>query len=96
MDKLLEERGTAMVKLVYDYLVKFITNNGYSPSVREIGKGVNISSTSIIYHYLYVLEKMGKIRMQPKKTRSISLVGYKFVKDEADKKSNTDCFIKVR
>lgn len=96
MDDVLYERGTVTRKLIYDYLVKFITNNGYSPSVREIGKGVNISSTSIIYHYLYVLEKMGKIRMQPKKTRNISLVGYKFVKDETDKKSNADCFIKVR
>lgn len=96
MEDVMYKRGTATRKRIYDYLVKFITNNGYSPSVREIAKGVEISSTSTIYYHLYILEKMGKIRMQPKKTRSISLVGYKFVKDEADKKSNADCFIKVR
>lgn len=67
MDKLLEERGTATRKQIYAYLVEFITNNGYSPSVREIAKGVDISSTSTIYYHMYILEKMGKIRMQPKK-----------------------------
>lgn len=96
MEDILYKRGTATRKQIYEYLVKFITSNGYSPSVREIAKGVNISSTSTIFHHLYILERMGKIRMHPRQTRSISLVGYKFVKDESDKKSNADCFIKVR
>ena len=66
---------------VYQFIVDFITNNGYSPSVREISKGTGIKSTSSVYDYLLVLKKIGKINMEENKSRTISLTGYKFVKD---------------
>lgn len=39
MDKGLEKQGIKSRQRVYDFLVDFITNNGYAPSVREICDG---------------------------------------------------------
>ena len=74
------EQGKGNRKNVYDFIVKFITKNGYAPSVREICDGTDLKSTSSVYNHLMVLERMGKIHMKANKTRAISLVGYDFVK----------------
>lgn len=80
MDKELEKQRIKSRQRVYDFLVDFITKNGYAPSVREICNGTELSSTSTVYHHLSVLERMGKIHIKPNQTRAISLVGYEFVK----------------
>lgn len=82
MDKDLENKGVISRRRVYDFIVDFITKNGYSPSIREICEGTKLSSTSSVYAHLEMLETMGKIHMKKGKTRTISLVGYKFVKIE--------------
>lgn len=76
------EQGKENRKNVYDFIVKFITNNGYSPSMREIGDGVGLKSTATVYNHLLILEKLGMIHMEQGKTRTISLVGYKLVKEK--------------
>jgi len=78
----LYQKGIASRKKIYDFLVRFITENGYAPTVREICKGTELHSTSTVYHHLYTMERMGKIKMQKGKTRAISLTDYKFVKVE--------------
>lgn len=40
-------RGTGRER-VYNFVVDFITKNGYSPSVREISIGANLKSTSSV------------------------------------------------
>ncbi len=80
MDKRTEEQGIESRRKIYDFLIEFITKNGYSPSIREICSGTNIKSTSTVHHHLLVLEKMGLIRTKMNKSRTISVVGYKFVK----------------
>ncbi|MFP3854881.1 MAG: repressor LexA, partial [Anaerolineales bacterium] len=35
-----------------DFIVAFTEENGYPPSIREIGKAVNISSTSVVNYNL--------------------------------------------
>jgi SOS-response transcriptional repressor LexA len=68
--------------LVYNFIVNYITTNGYSPSYREITKGCHISSVSEIIRYLNKLQSMGKIKMKDNTPRAIRIVGYKFVKVE--------------
>ena len=80
MDKRTETQGIETRKKIYDFIIAFITKNGYSPSIREICSGTNIKSTSTVYRQLLVLEKMGMIRTKMSKSRTISVVGYKFVK----------------
>ena len=47
---------------VYNFIVEFIKNNGYAPSVREICVGTNLSSTSSVYTHLLKLEDGRLIR----------------------------------
>lgn len=71
-----------MKERVYGFIVDFIKNNGFPPSVREIGAGCGLKSTSTVYDYLEMLEMMGKIEVKRKTTRGIRLVGYEFIKVE--------------
>ena len=72
-------RGTGRER-VYNFIVEFIKNNGYAPSVREICTGTDLSSTSSVYMHLLKLEDEGKIQVKRKSTRAIKLVGYEFIK----------------
>ncbi len=67
---------------VYNFILEFIKENGYSPSVKEIGTGTKLSSTSSVYYHLLKLKMMGKIDMKENTPRTISVTGYKFVKAE--------------
>lgn len=75
------ERGNGRER-VYNFIVEFIKKNGYSPSVREICVGTDLSSTASVYMYLLKLEDEGKIQMKKKSTRVIKVIGYEFVKME--------------
>lgn len=71
-----------MKQKVYDYLVEYIKENGYAPSVREICEGVGLKSTSSVYSHLSTLKKEGKIKMRGNSPRAIHVIGYEFVKKE--------------
>lgn len=80
MNNKFQNEGIETRRKIYDFLVKFITENGYSPSIREICIGTGYNSTSTIYKQLMTLEMMGKIHTKERKSRTISLVGFQFVK----------------
>ena len=80
MENKFQNEGIETRRKIYDFLVKFITENGYSPSIREICEGTGLHSTSTIYKQLMTLEMMGKIHTKERKSRTISLVGFQFVK----------------
>lgn len=80
MENKFQNEGIETRRKIYDFLVKFITENGYSPSIREICEGTGLRSTSTIYNHLMTLEMMGKIHTKEHKSRTISLVGFHFVK----------------
>lgn len=65
---------------VYEFILNFISSRGYSPSVREIGEGVGLKSTSNVHKYIHRLVDSGRITMDGDKSRTIALVGYKIVK----------------
>jgi len=56
------------------YLRRFIDQNGYPPSLREIAKGMNISSTSIVWYHLRQLEESGAIERTQGRSRAIRLI----------------------
>ena len=64
---------------VYKFIVDFITENGYSPSYAEIGKAVGCVK-SVVMDRIRMLELLGKIKMKRGCPRTISVVGYEFVK----------------
>ncbi len=64
---------TKKEKMVFDYLVKSINENGYAPSVRDIGGSLGIKSTSSVHLYLHNLEAKGFIEQDANKKRTLRI-----------------------
>lgn len=58
---------------VYQYIRGFIEEHAYPPTVREIGAGVGLKSTSTVHLHIRNLASKGYIRVNPSKQRSITL-----------------------
>lgn len=64
---------TKKEKLVFDYLVQSINENGYAPSVRDIVASLGIKSTSSVHLYLHNLEAKGFIEQDAGKKRTLRI-----------------------
>ncbi|UMZ73538.1 LexA repressor [Natranaerofaba carboxydovora] len=87
---MLTERQKEIIKFIEDK----INEVGYPPSVREICKGVGLSSTSTVHSHLTKLEKLGYIRRDPTKPRAMEVIGSRkkkssVLEDSNDKPTNT-------
>jgi repressor LexA len=60
---------------ILKFIQSFIDDRGYAPTVRDIVKGCNLSSTAVVQHHLNILEREGFIHRDPQVVRSIQLVG---------------------
>ena len=58
---------------VMDYIRKFQEENGYTPSVREIGQECNIKSTATVHTYLERLRDKGYLSKTDRKKRSVTI-----------------------
>lgn len=58
---------------VMDYIRKFQEENGYTPSVREIGQECNIKSTATVHTYLERLREKGYLTKTDKKKRAVTI-----------------------
>ena len=67
---------------IYNFIVAYIEENLCPLSVREIGDGVGLYSTSSVYEHLKTLENKGYIEIKKNSPRAIKVKGYKFVKEE--------------
>ena len=65
---------------VYNYLIEYIKEYGYAPSVRDICEGVDLKSTSSVYSHLSKLKDEGKIEMRGNSPRAIRIMGYGYMK----------------
>lgn len=61
-------------KKILEVLEHYQENVGYPPSIREIGREANISSTSVVNYYLDQLEEMGYIERDRKVSRGMRLL----------------------
>ncbi len=66
---------SAKRKQIVDFMLQFMEEKGYPPTVRDIQSGCGISSTSVVDYHLKVLEKEGHIRRDPEVSRGIELLG---------------------
>lgn len=60
---------------IYDYIISFTAQQGYPPSVREIGEYVGLKSPSTVHFHLKGLEEKGMISKAEGKTRAITICG---------------------
>ena len=71
---------TSKQKEIYDFIISYMKENLFSPTVREIGMGVGIKSTSSVYTHLKNLQKHNLITMRESEPRTIRPVGYELVR----------------
>ncbi|MGN1234834.1 MAG: transcriptional repressor LexA, partial [Christensenellaceae bacterium] len=56
-----------------DFIQRYTAENGYPPSVREVGASVGIKSTATVYHYISLLRDKGLLNKTDNKKRAVSL-----------------------
>ena len=64
---------TRMQQKIYDYIAQALREQGYPPSVREIGEAVGLKSPSTVHFHLKHLEEAGYIEKGAGKGRAIAL-----------------------
>lgn len=74
----------------YQFIVSYIKENGYPPTVKEIGFGIGVTSTNTAYYRLAKLERDGWIETMPASPRAIKVIGYEFRKKEDDVMCDTN------
>lgn len=70
---------TERQKKILEYISQFTEENGYPPTVREIGAAVGITSTSVVNYNLDVLKNAGYLNRRPDVSRGITLTEEKYV-----------------
>lgn len=58
---------------VFNFIKNYIEKNGYPPAVRDICKGVNLSSPSSVHAHINSLVEMGYLKKDLLKKRAISI-----------------------
>ena len=68
------EKLTGRQSFILQVLKKLIAENGYPPTVREIGEKANLSSPATIHFHLKKLEEKGYIKKGDNKNRTIEIL----------------------
>ncbi len=70
---------TPLERRIYHYLIDFLTENTYQPSIREIGRKFRVKSTKTVSDLLQSLADKGYIERDPSRSRGVRLLGYSAV-----------------
>ena len=68
------KRMPARRQQILDFIQEFMTENGIPPTVRDVQKACDISSTSVVDYNLKILEKDGYLNRRPDVARGIELL----------------------
>lgn len=61
--------------IIYQFIVSFIDEHGFAPTIREIVEGIHVKSTSVVKYHLDKLEHQNRITRKEGVARSIIPVG---------------------
>jgi repressor LexA len=67
---------TQLERRVYHYMIDFLAENTYQPSIREIAKRFRIKSTKTVSDLLHALESKGYIQRDESRSRGVRLLGF--------------------
>lgn len=65
---------TTRQRQILEYIRSFLQEKGYSPSVREIGAAIGLSSTSTVHSYLHKLRAWGYLQQDGQHKRTLRLL----------------------
>jgi repressor LexA len=72
----MNEPLTPLERRVYHYLIDFLAENTYQPSIREIAKKFRIKSTKTVSDLLASLSQKGFIERDQSRSRGVRIVGF--------------------
>jgi repressor LexA len=72
----MSEPLTQLEEQVYHYMIDFLAENTYQPSVREIARQFRIKSTKTVSDLLHALEGKGYIQRDESRSRGVRLIGF--------------------
>jgi repressor LexA len=72
----MSESLSPLERRVYHYLLDFLAENTYQPSVREIGRRFKIKSTKTVAELLQSLAEKGYIEREGARSRGVRIVGF--------------------
>ena len=67
-------RKTDKARLILEFVNQFVLENGYAPSVREIGQAVGLRSTASVSYHLQQLQAKGELQSPDGKGKKRALV----------------------
>ena len=85
MQKRREDRNNNREK-VLAFLIEFVRQHGYSPSIREIGQAVGLKSPSTVYNHLRRLEEEGRIAVCQKRPHTLETARVQ-IKQDTDREN---------
>lgn len=68
-----DNRPTQKQADILQWIASSIKENGYPPTLRELGAHFGIRSTNGVHDHLWALEKKGYLWSEPKKARAMGL-----------------------
>jgi repressor LexA len=71
---MVELKLTKRQQEIFDFIKRYSSQNGYPPTVRDIGKAVGLTSSSTVHAHLANLEKVGVLRRDPTKPRAMEIL----------------------
>ncbi len=66
---------TDLERRALDFIVEYLRENTYQPSIREIGKRFGLKSTKTVSELLHSIESKGYIERDPSRSRGVRLLG---------------------
>lgn len=74
MDYKLKEHGDTVRERICQFIIDYISEHSYAPTIREISKGVGLKSLSSVHNHLIKLECEGRIEIKPHCPRAIRVI----------------------
>jgi repressor LexA len=72
----MSEPLTQLEGQVYHFMIDFLAENTYQPSIREIARKFHIKSTKTVSDLLHALEGKGYIERDESRSRGVRLIGF--------------------
>lgn len=68
---------------IYDFILRYTEEHGYSPSIRDIAAASHLKSTSTVHFHLKALEEAGYVAHSAGKTRTLIVLRPDVMEEEA-------------
>jgi repressor LexA len=59
---------------IFDFIKRYTHEQGYPPTVRDIGRAIGLTSSSTVHAHLGNLERLGMLRRDPTKPRAMEVL----------------------